>query len=73
MEDKWDGLPPNPEQNGWHWLQHKRQPDYRAPWHWVADCFGWETGYDLHDPEKAADFFTLLGPCLTPAEVVFLV
>lgn len=38
----WDGLPPNPERDGWHWLG--AGPAYASPAHWDATRQIWTQG-----------------------------
>lgn len=37
---RWDGLPDNPSQDGWHWLHHGRL----SPAFWNANKGHWEQG-----------------------------
>lgn len=74
--DAWNGLPPNPERRGWHWLGFKGQHEQgREPWAWlwsdedgVPGEFQWMTDDD-GDPERMARQFTYLGPCYTQADL----
>lgn len=66
---KWDGIPPNPEQRGWHWLRYKGGGDL-TPWQWTDEdsCpgdFVWATDDD-GDPEDMARQFHYVGPCVLP-------
>lgn len=68
MTEQWDGVPENPERDGWHWLHHKE--DLRPiPAMWNAELAGWTCG-PLYSPGGIVELgYTYLGPCLTPAEV----
>lgn len=74
--DAWNGLPPNPERRGWHWLGFKGQHEQgREPWAWLWSDedgapgeFQWMTDDD-GDPERMARQFTYLGPCYTQADL----
>lgn len=63
----WNGVPLNPERDGWHWLKHPE--DLRPfPSPWSAELHGWPSGA-VHSPQGVVDLgFTYLGPCPTPAE-----
>lgn len=61
---EWNGLPVNPERDGWHWLDtiYGQQACY-----WTAASQCWEhQRWDVADAARLAKY---LGPCLTPAEV----
>ena len=64
----WDGVPENPERDGWHFLHHPE--DLRpVPCAWDAAHAAWCSG-GMHSPQGVLDLgFRYLGPCLTPAEV----
>ena len=71
MTAAWDGVPQNPEREGWHWLVPAINPTlppgaYR--WHAPprSDVVGmWEAGHPLDVVRRC---YAYLGPCLTPAE-----
>jgi hypothetical protein len=67
----WDGVPPNPSQTGWHWLQHKKGGP-PAPWLWTNESggpgdFGWATDDDS-DPADMAKQFHYVALCVPPSE-----
>lgn len=65
--DQWDGLPENPEMDGWHWLQDSR--DFPIPARWVAELHGWADS-GIHSPQGIIELgFHYLGPCITPADL----
>ena len=68
MSEAWDGLPANPERDGWHWLQTPQSPE--VLW-WDFDRWVIYRGEDrgVGSPRWAALRYVYLGPCLTPAEV----
>ncbi len=74
---QWDGLPENPERDGWHWV--KDFDENTAPWRWCApdefDPYGcWIKDASEDVPiSRAGRDCDYLGPCLTPAEVAALV
>ena len=63
------GVPLNPEQDGWHWVQTSGGT---APWYWLKDIdgdFGWETDDGIWSAANIVHSKAIyLGPCLTPAE-----
>jgi hypothetical protein len=68
----WDGLPPNPDQTGWHWLCYKSDGRL-SPWHWTDEDggpgdFGWSTDGDT-GPGAMASQFRYVAPCVPPATV----
>jgi hypothetical protein len=72
---QWDGLPQNPERDGWHWLHTKYGK--HAMW-WLAAARGWcgsDAASDACEmpPDEATDYYLRCEPCLTPAEVAALV
>ncbi len=62
---QWDGLPENPERDGWHWL---RTPAGEAPYGWFARR--WEASEGEYDPVEDCSY---IGRGLTRAEVAVLV
>lgn len=58
--DAWNGVPPNPERDGWHWCQMTEK--VAAPIYW--NTHQW---WDIDAWGGAPRAY--LGPCLTPAEV----
>lgn len=73
MADAWDGVPLNPERDGWHWLG--RGGSKPEPFDWSQAYGEWWFGgsVDFGGEWKAPDYVRLnyryLGPCLTPDEV----
>lgn len=71
----WDGLPQNPEKNGWYWLHNGTGK--HAMW-WLAAARGWcgsDAASDACEmpPDEATDYYLACEPCHTPAEVAALV
>jgi len=66
MTAAWDGVPLNPEREGWHWLMNGNHEPYLL--NWSADAGRWG-GYPGTSPADMVEFCTYLSPCLTPAEV----
>ena len=70
--DAWDGVPPNPEKEGWHWLR-RRTGGAPEPWLW-SDMDGGEGDFQWceecgdGDPGTTTRWFEYLCPCLTPTE-----
>jgi len=72
MTDAWNGVPLNPERDGWHWLQRKSHGMPEA-WLWSDDGCGegqfcWLEEGSGGDPDSMARYFSYLGPCPTPTE-----
>lgn len=69
----WDGIPRNPDRDGWHWV---REGDDTTPEFWAALHQMWLHVGDAPacglTPEQAAPDLTYLGPVATPAEVARL-
>lgn len=65
MSEQWNGVPQNPERDGWHWLL-RLAGEKPGVWFWDADAQGWRPALLAEDFVK---HLTYLGPCLTPAEV----
>ena len=67
---KWDGLPRDPERDGWHWLRWDTNiPGAREPYaaFWLSGSGGFANlAPCTHTPRL------YLGPCHTPAEVAAL-
>ena len=68
----WNGYPPDPTVDGWHWLRHGEL----SPAYWQADIKAWSQGGLVcggsADPAYlASDVFQggvqYVGPCLMPA------
>lgn len=66
---EWDGVPPNPEQSGWHWLQEgERDPQ---PFEWCSGFKNWWLGGDEDYGggwQPTAKRYRYLGPVATPEE-----
>jgi hypothetical protein len=74
MVDKWNGLPENPERDGWHWVSFGGV--VQTPWRWLAPVQLWDSELPIkRNPLTREDIqaFRYLAPCLTPAEVASLV
>jgi hypothetical protein len=70
MSEPWDGVPPNPDKSGWHWLMPRRG-DQPWPARWSDDDggpgdFGWEMGDDDGAPDIMARYFRYLCPLPDP-------
>jgi hypothetical protein len=71
---QWDGLPQNPERDGWHWLLFR--DGSRLCCFWMAAEQGWasaDKSQPDYFPEEAAEDHAGCEPCHTPAEVAALV
>lgn len=71
MTAAWDGVPPIPERDGWHWLEWMgyggNEPTGEpAAYRWEKD--GWWDGR-MHRTARYWQGWRYLGPDLTPAEV----
>ena len=68
----WDGLPQNPERDGWHWLQARddhQTANMREPFPCEWRAFrgmagGWVRG--VYGAQYAARYWRYLGPCPMP-------
>lgn len=72
MTDKtkpWDGMPQNPERDGWHWLQCNNEAPEANYWRALNREFHGLDGMAI----TANPAWRYLGPCLTPAEVTAMV
>lgn len=64
----WDGVPSNPERNGWHWLKDDERVEPVATI-WSAELGSWVSGA-AYSPSGVVELgFCYLGPCLTHSEV----
>jgi len=63
----WDGVPLNPERDGWHWLKHPE--DLRpCPVGWDAMHSAW-CGGGMHSSRGIIELgYTYLGPLILPAD-----
>jgi len=68
MSDKWDGVPLNPERDGWHWVESAEGPVpalwARPLWRHCRDFWGQRSPEWMEEQQ-----WRYLGPVLTPAEV----
>lgn len=69
----WDGVPQNPELDGWHWL--RMGGVFVAPYRWTAGKVDPRNGFWLYPPDweimpedKLISRQAYLGPCLLPSE-----
>lgn len=60
----WNGVPLNPERDGWHWLFDRNAGGMFCE-EWTAERGRWLRW----KPYVVTEFADYLGPCLTPAEV----
>lgn len=66
---EWDGVPPNPEVTGWHWLRNKSGGEL-WPFRWDVNNGGegdanWDTdGTD--DPDTMRRYWVYVAPCPEP-------
>ncbi|MBS7811175.1 hypothetical protein [Roseococcus pinisoli] len=61
----WDGVPVNPEQDGWHWIDD-------APTEWIAATRSWRapcSGEEVPPFDLAAEGWAYLGPVRTDADL----
>jgi len=70
MSEAWNGLPENPERDGWHWIIFGGV--MQAPWLWSSSSQVWAHDSGPWKPEDVYPGFIYLGPCLPPAEVAAL-
>lgn len=67
----WDGVPLNPERDGWHWLQWNVSAQSKYQFQRAPMAMLWNAGeIPKHWDSTRLDY---LGPCHTPAEVAALV
>jgi hypothetical protein len=60
VSGEWNGLPPDPTQDGWHWLRYSGRPFL---WHWNAIDNRWATDFE---PSFVAEHFAYVAPCPYP-------
>ena len=71
----WDGVPRDPERDGWHWLSHRGSPEV---WEWGEQAgppglFGWDCdGVFIPAEQMVRNGRIYLGPCHAPSEVAAL-
>jgi len=72
---QWDGLPENPERDGWHWVIIPSGQLYCLWWRVAAVPHPvWAYATRGMPPKVFAEHgFSYIGPCHTPAEVAALV
>jgi hypothetical protein len=64
------GVPMNPERDGWHWVRGRAPNEEPYPMHWSCHPAGFRWWSDIQWREcAAAQHWSYLGPCHTPAEV----
>ena len=68
MTDVWDGLPENPESDGWHWLRERTDGLDRV-WQWSPGLWTSPYGGGIYTPRTVSRSAIYLGPCLTPDDV----
>lgn len=75
MAERWDGLPENPERDGWHWVEgrgYAHPTVFPAFWMHAREIgrFEWRRGGGgaIFSQDGAARWWCYLGPCLTPDE-----
>jgi hypothetical protein len=73
MSEQWDGRPPNPERDRWHWIESLTTGNPMCA-EWRADREGWNLYRSTSEHHAPNEMFSwrYLGPCLTPAEVAAL-
>lgn len=64
---EWNGIPENPERDGWHWLKLSDEPP--EAWLWSTGCMAFIDGSGGGSPNTDCPDWNYLGPCLTPEEV----
>lgn len=62
------GVPLNPEQDGWHWVQSHFGDDPECKFWLTAEPWWNMGGPSWAGPDWVASKFRYLGPCLTPTE-----
>ena len=73
MTEQWDGVPENPERDGWHWVRPNIAPAYEPEcWQWcaAAEAFARDAS-DLNDP-WFPQHYDYLGPCALPSAIAAL-
>lgn len=70
----WDGVPENPEKDGWHWLCYLHAPEitFAKAWRSRSASHGlWAdtSGHKEAGPSLVCLNYRYLGPCFTPSEV----
>lgn len=67
MTEQWDGVPENPERDGWHWLQEDGGVPFPHRW--------WAVGQRWHSDGSHFYFacrYRYLGPCALPSAIAAL-
>ncbi len=73
MTDAWNGVPENPERDGWHWLKIICGISAPRPRLWWSGMNRWElSDGTLIYAGECAERWHYHGPCATPAEVAAL-
>jgi hypothetical protein len=69
MSEQWNGRPPNPESDAWHFVAQRTDGvEYVRRWH--SSLQRWELSNGALVPAHwVSEVWSYLGPCLTPAEV----
>jgi hypothetical protein len=62
MIQRWNGIPVDPEQDGWHWIGY---PGWIEPKYWCAGGY-WRGTMPGEDPEWLTEHAEYLGPCVPP-------
>lgn len=60
----WDGRPPNPERDGWHWLREPASYAEPEPVKWCADPGVWRGKGSAKDAARMGVIY--LGECKLP-------
>lgn len=64
----WNGVPENPERDGWHWTSFGGV--IQCPWQWNAKYQVWvQDLMGVMTPSQVLPGFVYLGPCLLPSKV----
>lgn len=71
MTDAWNGVPENPERDGWHWIAFRAgEGDHEAePFLWHSEAQRWEGHRGFISPKTIAVGFYYVAPVVRPSDL----